>query len=245
MIRGAYTSISGMIAAQRRMDILGDNIANVNTTGFKQSFATQASLEMGVGLASGGGYAPLGSLGVGTYAAGLTIDQLQGPLQATGIPTDLGITGDGLFVVGTPTGPAYTRAGDFVLDAGGTLTTQAGEPVLDVTGRPIVVPGGASGLTVGQDGTIAATGQRIALVSVPASGLARMGGNLYAITGTVTPVAAGAGAINQGALEGSNVDLATSMTQMITAQREFQLSSRAYSLQDGTLQEANGIGRLK
>lgn len=245
MIRGAYTSISGIIAAQRRMDILGDNIANVNTPGFKQSLSTQASVELGVGALTEGSYLPLGNLGLGTYAAGLTIDQLQGPILTSGVPTDLAISGDGLFVVGTPTGLAYTRAGDFVLDANNTLTTQAGEPILDVTGRPIVVPGGASTFAVGEDGTVASTGQRIALVSVPQDGLTRLGGNLYAITGTVTPVAAGAGSIRQGALEGSNVDLGQSMSEMIATQRSYQLSARAYSLQDGTLQETIALGRMR
>jgi flagellar basal-body rod protein FlgF len=245
MIRGVYTSVSGMIAAQRRMDVLADNIANVNTTGFKQSLTTQGSTGFNVGVAAEGGYVPLGPLGTGTYATGLTIDQYQGPLLTSGVPTDLAISGDGLFAVGTPTGPAYTRAGDFVLDANGTLTSQNGFPVLDVTGKAVVVPPGVTTFTVGEDGTVAETGQRIALVAVPATGLTRLGNNLYAIAGNVAPVAAGAGGIRQGALEGSNVDLGTAMTQMITTQRSYQLSSRAYSVQDDTLTETNNLGRLK
>lgn len=245
MIRGIYTSVSGIIASQRRMDVLGDNIANVNTPGFKQSLATQASYELEVGLQADGAYAPMGSLALGTYATKLTIDQLQGPILTSGVPTDLAISGDGLFAVGTPTGPAYTRAGDFVLDVNGTLTTQAGEPVLDVTGRPIVVPGGAASFSVAEDGTVASTGQRIAMVSVPQTGLTRLGGNLYAIAGPVTPVAAGAGGIRQGALEGSNVDLGQSMTEMISVQRSYQLSSRAFSLQDGTLTDTINLGKIR
>ena len=245
MIRGAYTSISGIIAAQRRMDVLGNNIANVNTTGFKEALATQSSLGMDVGSTMGDGYSPLGTLGVATYASGLKDNFLQGPLLTSGIPTDLAVAGDGLFVVGTPTGPAYTRAGDFVLDAAGTLTSQIGQPVLDVTGKPIVVPGGASSFAVARDGTVAGTGQRIALVSVPATGLSRLGDNLFAIAGAVTPVAAGQGTIVQGATEGSNVDLASSMTEMISVQRSYQLSARAFSLQDATLEQTNAIGRLR
>ena len=245
MIRGAYTSISGIIAAQRRMDVLGNNIANVNTTGFKEALATQSALGMGVGTTAGEGFLPLGTLGVGTYASGLTDNFLQGPLLTSGLPTDLAVAGDGLFVIGTPTGPAYTRAGDFVLDATGMLTTQQGQPVLDVAGKPIVVPGGAAAFSVGPDGTVSGTGQRIALVSVPATGLARIGDNLFAITGAVTPVVDGQGAIVQGALEGSNVDLASSMTELISVQRSYQLSARAFSLQDGTLDTTFGLGRVK
>jgi flagellar basal-body rod protein FlgG len=245
MIRGIYTSISGVIAAQRRMDVLGNNIANVNTTGFKEALATQSALGMPVGTTAGEGFAPLGTLGVGTYASGLTDNFLQGPMLASGIPTDLAVAGDGLFVIGTPTGPAYTRAGDFTLDATGMLTTQQGQPVLDVTGKPIMVPGGASTFTVAPDGTVQGTGQRIALAAIPATGLTRIGENLFAITGPVTPVAAGQGTIVQGATEGSNVDLATSMTEMINVQRSYQLSARAFSLQDGTLDTAISVGRVR
>lgn len=245
MIRGIYSSISGVIAAQRRMDVLGNNIANVNTTGFKEALATQSALGMTVGSTAGEGFQPLGALGVGTYASGLTDNFLQGPLITSGVPTDLAVSGDGLFAIGTPTGPAYTRAGDFVVDVTGTLTTQSGRPVLDVTGKPILVPGGASTFSVAPDGTVQGTGQRIALVAIPATGLTRIGDNLFAIAGAVTPVAAGAGIIVGGATEGSNVDLATSMTDMISTQRSYQLSARAFSLQDGTLDTTIGIGRVK
>jgi flagellar basal-body rod protein FlgF len=245
MIRGAYTAISGMIAAQRRMDVLGNNIANVNTTGFKEALATQSGVSMPVGVAANDAWTLTGPLGVGTYATGLTDNFRQGPIQQTGSPTDLAIAGDGLFTVGTPTGPAYTRNGAFVLDAGGMLTTQQGEPVLDVTGRPIVVPGGAAAFAVAPDGTVAGTGQRLALVSVPATGLTRLGDNLFAIAGPVTPVAAGRGIIQQGALEGSNVDLGASMTELIAVQRSYQLSARAFTLQDGTLDTTTQLGRVK
>ncbi len=245
MIRGAYTSISGIIAAQDRMDVLSNNIANVNTPGFKAALATQSGIGMEVGRGEGGGWTPLGELGMGTFASGLTNDRLQGPILTTGIPTDLAISGDGLFVIGTPSGPAYTRAGDFVLDANGMLTTQQGEPVLDVQGKPIVVPGGASAMTVGPDGTVGPSGQRLALVAFPASGITRLGDNRWAIAGRVTPVAPDAGTIRQGALEGSNTDLAGSMTELISTQRSYQLSARAFSLQDETLADANQVGRLK
>jgi flagellar basal body rod protein FlgG len=245
MIRGAYTAISGMIAAQRRMDVLGNNIANVNTTGFKEALATQSSLSFGVGVAADDSYTPIGRLGVGTFATGLKDNWLQGPILTTGVPTDLALSGDGLFVIGTPTGPAYTRNGSLVLDATNTLTTQIGQPVLDVDGRPIVVPGGAAGFRVYEDGTVEGTGQRIALVAIPAEGVTRIGENLFAIAGAVTPLADGAGLLRQGALEGSNTDMAASMTELISIQRNYQLCARAYALQDGSLETTNGLGRVK
>jgi flagellar basal-body rod protein FlgG len=98
---------------------------------------------------------------------------------------------------------------------------------------------------VAQDGTVAGTGQRIALVAFPTDGLTRLGDNLYAIAGPVRPVAAGTGTIQQGVLEGSNVDMAGSMTELIAVQRMFQLSARSLTLQDGTLEEANNVGKVK
>jgi flagellar basal-body rod protein FlgG len=229
------------------MDMLSSNIANVSTVGFKEILATQENVGFDVGITwgDGSGWSSLGSLSLGTMATGLTVNRLQGPLIDTGLPTDLAIAGDGLFVIGTPTGPAYTRAGNFVLDAAGSLVTQHGEPVLDVRGRPVVAAGGATNLSVGTDGTIAGTGQRIALVQFPATGLSRLGENLYAIAGPVTPVAAGEGGMRQGVLEGSNVNLAASMTELIAVQRSFQFASRSLSIQDQTLADANQVGRLR
>ena len=253
MIRGTYVSESGLVASQARMDMLSNNIANVSTTGFKEILATQTDAGTTVGLMFGDGtsWSGLGPLSYGTMAAGETVNHLQGPLITTGNPADLAIAGDGLFAVGTPNGVAFTRAGDFVVDATGTLTTQVGQPVLDTTGRPILVPGATAGtgsataFAVSPDGTVAGTGQRIALVAFPATGVTRLGDNLYAITGQVTPVAAGAGTIQQGTLEGSNVNLANSMTELIAVQRTFQLSARSLSLQDGTLEDANNVGKVK
>jgi flagellar basal-body rod protein FlgG len=247
MIRGTYTSESGLVAAQARMDMLSNNIANASTTGFKEILATQTDVGTTVGLIFGDGtsWNGLGPMSYGTMATGVTVNHLQGPLLTTGIPSDLGITGDGLFAVGTPTGVAYTRAGDFVIDAAGTLTTQAGQPVLDTTGRPVAVPAGGTGFAVAPDGTVAGSGQRIALVSFPTTGVTRLGENLYSIAGPVAPVAAGAGTMVQGALEGSNVNMANSMTELIAVQRTFQLSARSLTLQDGTLEEANSVGKLK
>jgi flagellar basal-body rod protein FlgG len=247
MIRGIYTSASGLEAAQVRVNELSGNIANVSTPGFKEILATQMDFgtEVGVSFGDGGSAASIGRLSYGTEAVGETIDRLQGPLMTTGNPTDLAITGDGLFVVGTPNGVAYTRAGNFVVGADGTLATQQGYPVLDTTGKPITAPGGASSLTVGPDGTVAGTGQRLAFISFPATGLAMMGQNLFAMSGPVQPVAAGAGTIQQGSLEGSNVDMAASMTELISVQRTFQMSARSLSLQDQSLEEANTVGKPK
>lgn len=239
MIRGFYTALSGIIAAMTRQSLVADNIANVNTPGFKQSRSTQADFLLELARSTGG---TLGELGTATIPAGLTLDRAQGPLEITGNPLDLAIEGDGLFVVRSVAGIAYTRAGDFVLDATGTLTTQNGEPVLDIDGRAIVVPGGAAAPGVGPDGTVAGTGQRIALVAWPLGGVTRLGSTLLSLPAPTTPAT---GLVRQGMLERSNVDLPTAMTELIGLQRGMGLASRAFSLTDETIDEANRVGRLR
>ena len=215
MIRGFYTALSGIIASMNRQAIVADNIANVNTPGFKGSRSTQSDFGLTLASSLGG---PLGQLGTATLASGLTLDRLQGPLESTALPTDMAIEGDGLFVIRSAGGAlAYTRAGNFVVDMAGTLTTQLGEPVLDVAGRPI------------------------ALVALPVAGMSRRGDNTYAISGPTSPAV---GRVRQGVLERSNVDLATSMTELITIQRAFALSSRALSIQEQTIGDANDVGRV-
>ena len=239
MIRGFYTALSGIIATMTRQSVVADDIANVNTPGFKESRTTQS--DFGFMLTSSLDGHLVGPLGTATLPVGLTLDRLQGPLEGTMLTTDFGIEGDGLFAVATSGGVAYTRAGDFDIDVNGTLTTQRGEPVLDTTGKPIHVPDRAT-FAVASDGTVQGTGQRIALVAFPAAGVTRLGNNLYALA---APVAPASGRIRQGFLEHSNVDLATSMTELMVLQRSFSLSSRALSIQEQTIGEANDVGRVR
>lgn len=236
MIRGFYTALSGIMAAMNRQAVVADNLANVNTTGFHQSRTSAADFGLELGLSIGG---PIGRLGTGNLAVGLTLDRRQGPLQQTGVPTDLAIEGDGLFVVRTPDGIAHTRSGDFARAADGTLTTQEGYPVLDVAGRSIVTDGAP---VIDPDGSVRGTGQRLAVVGWPQGEPARLGRNLLLVSGPLGPAG---GIVRQGTLEGSNVDSAGAMTEMIALQRHFALSSRALSLQDETLGDAAQIGRLR
>ena len=239
MIRGFYTALSGILATMTRQSVVADDIANVNTPGFKGSRTTQS--DFGFMLTSSLDGHLLGPLGTATLPVGLTLDRLQGPFETTTLPTDLAIEGDGLFAVATANGVAYTRAGDFVIDANGTLTTQRGEPILDTTGKAIHVADRAT-FAVSPDGTVAGSGQRIALVAFPPSGVTRLGDNLYALGGAPTPAT---GLIRQGYLERSNVDMATSMTELMVLQRSFSLSSRALSIQEQTIGDANDVGRVR
>ena len=236
MIRGFYTALSGIVSSMTRQSVVADNIANVNTVGFKASRTVQDDFELQIMNSLG---PELGQLGTGAVPTGLKLDISQGPIQVTGNQSDMAIEGDGLFVVRTGSGIAYTRAGDFVTDVTGTLVTQQGYPVLDIAGHNIQ-PG--QPFTVAADGTIVPSGQRIALVGWPPGGVTRLGQNLYSAGGQLTP---GSGSIRQGALEASNTDLALAMTDLISLQRNFQMSSRALSLQDGTIGDAVQLGRLR
>ena len=236
MIRGLYTAVSGILASTTRQSIVADNIANLNTVGFRQSRSTTTDFGREVVLSGGG---PIGRLGTATIVTGLTIDRSQGVLEQTGRPTDLAIEGDGLFVIGTPAGIAYTRAGDFGIDAQGILVTAQGYPVLDTAGRPIVTTGS---LEVGPDGTVAGTNQRIALVGWPAAEPTRVGETLMVATGSLAPAG---GSIRQSTLERSTTDVASAMTELISLQRQLSLSARALTIQDGTLEDAVQLGRLR
>jgi flagellar basal body rod protein FlgG len=236
MIRGFYTALTGIVASMTRQSVVADNIANVNTIGFKQSRTTQDDFELQVMNSLG---PELGLLGTGTISTNLKLDISQGPLQVTDNQADMAIEGDGLFVVRTGGGVAYTRAGNFVVDVTGTLVTQQGYPVLDTAGHTIQ-PG--QKFTVDNDGTIMETGQRIALVAWPPGGVSRLGGNLYSAGGQLAPAS---GQIHQRMIEASNTDMSVSMTELISLERSFQLSSRALSLQDNTIGDATQLGRLK
>ena len=236
MIRGFYTALSGIVSSMTRQAVVADNIANASTVGFKQSRTSQDDFELNIMNSMG---PELGLLGTGAIPTGLKLDISQGPLQVSDKQSDLAVEGDGLFVVRTGNGVAYTRAGDFNVDVTGTLVTQQGYPVLDTAGHNIQ-PG--QNFSVDPDGTIVGTGQRIALVGWPPGGVTRLGENLYSAGGQLTPAT---GLSHQKMLEGSNTDMAMSMTDMISLERNFQMNARALSLQDGTISDATQLGRLR
>lgn len=152
MLKSMYSGISGMKANQTKMDIVGNNVANVGTTAFKKSTTrfsdalNQTVIYSSVpGGAAGdpnviGGVNP-GQVGIGTKVSGIFRNMAQGAIQPTGRPTDLAIDGDGFFVVSVgPNQEAYTRDGSFTLDANGNLVTADGYKVLNTDGKPIEIP---------------------------------------------------------------------------------------------------------
>jgi flagellar basal-body rod protein FlgG len=239
MLEGLYTAAAGMAAQQQRMDALSNDVANVNTAGYKG---------VRVGFRDLIYQRTLGGVSTGSGAAAVQLGRrsAQGSLQKTDQPLDLAIIGDGYFQVRQAgTGQTVlTRNGSFQLDANGQLTTPEGDSLVP----PIRVPKGVdpSNITVGRDGTLTASGRRlgqIQLVTVPApTGLAAAGNGYF----TVTAASGGVGrattaTLEQGVLESSNVDLADAMVDMMDAQRSYSMASKAIHMQDQMMEIANGV----
>jgi flagellar basal-body rod protein FlgG len=244
MLEGMYTAAAGMAAQQTRLDAVSTDLANVDTTGYKH--ARVAFRDLVYDDAQGYGAAKGVTLGAGSAATVLGRSTQQGDLQSTGQPLDVAITGPGYLQVKTADGrTAMTRDGNLQTDAQGNIRLHTGE-LLD---PPVKVPPGTdpSKVGIGTDGTVSVGRVKVGtikLVDVPAPGALQGGPNntFLATKSSGATRAAGNGTMLQsGVLEGSNVDAATAMTDMIEAQRAFQMASKAISTQDQILQIANQV----
>jgi flagellar basal-body rod protein FlgG len=249
MIRAFYAAGAGMQAQQTSMNVTSNNIANIQTTGFKKSRASFQDLAYAALKAPEGEKAGV-QLGSGARVGSIHHSFFQGAAVYTGSPTDLAIDGQGFFVVEDGQGQAfYTRDGSFKLSAeqnGTFLVNHKGSYLLDNNGNRISLPDGTKALAINRDGSIDGAylpGTQIGLVTFPnPEGLEAMGENLYretAASGTPTPNFEGS--IVQSYLEGSNVDLLEEMTALIRTQRVFQLNSRVVQAADDMESTANNL----
>ena len=239
MLEGLYSAAAGMQAQQQRIDSVANDLANVNTNGYKHTRVAFRDL-LYVNDASG-------NVRSGAGAAATTIGRgfTQGSMRETANPLDVAIEGEGFLRVRRADGTdALTRDGSLRIDPRGRLTTQRGELVQPA----ITVPAGTneSAVSIGADGTVSANNRpvgRIQLVNVRSpESLDVIGENLYRTTAASGAATNAAGArLTQGSIEASNVDVGDSMTEMIDAQRSFQLASRAVQMQDQMLQIANQV----
>lgn len=262
MLRALYSSASGMQATQTNIDNISHNLANVNTTGFKQR-RTQFQDLLYQNLITPGSSAtsatqiPTGlQIGLGTRAVSNEIVFLQGDYVATGNDFDLAIEGNGFFRVRLADGTiAYSRSGAFHLSRDGSMVTSGGDPI-----EPqVVIPPNSIGVTVGQDGTVSAIlpgdtnaqqlGQ-LQLATFPnPGGLSSVGRNLYlptvasgdAVDGT--PGQNGVGTILQRFLEQSNVNIVEEMVNLIISQRSYESNARVLRTADEMYQEINNLSR--
>ncbi|SFA77537.1 flagellar hook protein FlgE [Lentibacillus halodurans] len=267
MLRSMYAGISGMKGFQTKLDVVGNNISNVNTAGFKKGRVTfQDLLSQTTTGASGptenrGGVNP-SQVGLGSQLGSIDDIHTQGFSQTTDNPLDLQLEGDGMFVLETPDGQAYTRAGNFYLDTNGDIVNSDGYYLMgvDENGQEshLNIPENATNINIEKDGTVTYVDGdnnvednqqiQIAVFSNPA-GLEKDGGSLYlesnnsGVPNLTDPETDGAATIVSGALEMSNVDLAEEFTEMITAQRGFQANTRIITTSDEILQELVNLKR--
>jgi flagellar hook protein FlgE len=272
MLRSLYSGISGMRGFQIKLDVIGNNIANVNTVGFKAGrvmFKDILSQTMSGVTApvDGRGGANAKQVGLGVTISAIDTIHTPGSAMTTNVPTDLRINGDGFFAVKATTDQEVaflTRAGNFTLDANRQLVNGDGMLVLDSGGEPIVIDEEVRAFSIAQNGEIIAvnadgssepTGILIGVVKITnPAGLEKLGGNLYQVTPNAMPEGefelgaaddpeTGTGSIVAGQLEMSNVDLTSEFTEMIVAQRGFQANSRIITTSDEVLQEVVNLKR--
>ena len=262
MIRALYTSSSGMQAQQLNLDTVANNLANVNTSGFKrtrvdfQDMLYQTFKAPGTSNAQGTTIATGIQVGHGARPVATQRIFSLGDFQQTENPLDLVIEGEGFFQVQRPDGTtAYTRAGAFKKDGTGRVVTSDGFPL-----QPgIVIPADASSVTIGTDGTVSVAvagqtaAQQVGTIQlarfVNSAGLLSIGRNLFTPTqASGDPVVAnpgvqGVGTLAQGFLEQANVKVVEEMVAMITSQRAYEANSKAIQSADDMLNIANNMRR--
>lgn len=266
-VQTLYTAATGMQAMETKLDVIANNLANVNTTGFKKGRANFEDLfyrheTMPGATDSGGGQTATGSsIGLGTRVSSIQTNFQQGAFELTGNNLDVAIEGPGFFQVQDPVTQdvVYTRTGNFSINANGQLVLGSAS-----TGRvlqpPITIPPDATNISIQADGSVlvrqpgstAASNQgQLQIASfVNPEGLLKLGENLFQPTdasGTENlqnPGTSGLGQLKQGALEASNVEPVQELIDLITTQRSFELNSQAVQAGDQVLQLISNLRRF-
>lgn len=243
MIKGLYTSVAGLHAADIRQQVLASNLANANTPGYKGDDVTTESFDNIFNELYNPPTPGTGAVSTAELPNGRKIDLTQGALAQTGGPLDLALQGDGFFVLNSTQGPLYTRSGRFSRDANGTLRSPDGLNPLGVDGQPITAPGTV--VQVQPDGTVTSDGTvvgRLQVVTLPQGSLLRAGTATFSSTGA--PAASQAQVVS-GALENSNVDVTAVMTTMTMLLRAFEAGKQAEQIQNESLGETvNQVGSV-
>lgn len=269
MLRSMYSAVSGLQNHQIRMDVIANNIANVNTVGFKssrtvfQDVYSQTIKQASAGSGFFGGTNPQ-QVGLGVTTSAIDVLHTRAAVQYTGSPLDLSIAGDGFFTVSDGTTNYFTRAGNFYIDKNNRLVNSEGLVVqrLDpMTGEPddIFIPDVYYDISINNTGEIIGistiTQQKEVITKlclatfVNQNSLEKVGGNLFldnvnsGYPEYCHPGDPGVATINSGSLEMSNVDLSKEFTDMIVTQRGFQANSRVITTSDQILEELINLKR--
>jgi flagellar basal-body rod protein FlgG len=252
-----------MAAQELNVQVISNNIANINTTSYKKQTAAFQDLiyehvrRVGAQASDQGTILPVGiDLGGGVKTVGTPRTMTQGTLSMTGNDLDVAITGEGFFKIQMPDGTyQYTRDGTFQMDNQGRIVTAQGNPVQPT----ITIPNNASGLTINAQGQVSVTlpgsttsqiiGQIGLTRFINKGGLQPVGSNQYTDTPSSGPPqdgvanAEGYGNITQGSLEQSNVDVVSEMSNLITAQRAYEMNSKVISAADQMMQTTTALFR--
>ncbi|MDN4052980.1 flagellar basal-body rod protein FlgG [Massilia sp. YIM B02763] len=256
-----WISKTGVQAQDAKLQAIANNLANVNTVGFKRDRVMFEDLFYQVDQQPGAQTADNTvsngtQLGNGTHIVGTQKVFTNGSLQTTSQPLDVAISGSGFLQVLRPDGqPAYTRAGQLQVNQNGVLTNAQGLPLVP----QITVPNNATALTIGENGMVSATvpgttaptelGQLTLTTFVNPAGLQALGENLFSETGASgapnegVPGTGAFGKLKQGALEGSNVQVVEEMVDMIAAQRTYEMNTKVLSAADNMLQYLSQAAR--
>jgi len=258
MLRALNSAATGMAAQQLNIDVVANNMANVNTAGFKKSRAEfqdllYQTIRAPGGQSSNGASAPSGiQVGLGVRTVATQALHIQGAIKQTGNSLDVAIEGQGFFQVQRPNGDiAYTRAGDLKTDADGRLVTNDGfavEPAItippDATNISISATGLVSVTQPGQTNAVEVGQMQLANFANPA-GLLEMGRSMYQQTSAsgqaviMNPGDGGVGTVAQGFLEGSNVEVVNEMIELISSQRAYEVNQRVIQAADEMLERVS------
>ncbi len=221
MDNALYVGLSRQMTLRRELDIVANNIANADTAGFKVENLLVSTAPMAPARTQDGPKPVKFVLDTGVGR-----DFGQGGISATGAPLDLAIEGRGFFKVSTLEGERYTRDGRFRLGDNGKLVNQAGQAVLDDSGGEIVLDAEKGAVNIATDGSISQGSERVGKVGVAQfdalSALEKTGDNLFRNASNASPQPATGTLIRQGALEGSNVNSITQITQMMEVTRAYE-----------------------
>ena len=262
-MQALHTAATGMAAQELNVQVISNNIANLRTTGYKKQTAAFQDLiyqhvrRVGAQSSDQGTILPVGiDLGGGVKTVGTPRSMTQGTLSMTGNDLDVAVTGEGFFKIQMPDGTyQYTRDGTFQMDNQGRIVTAQGNPVQPT----ITIPNNASGITVNAQGQVSVTlpgstassiiGQIGLTRFINKGGLNPVGSNQYTDTPSSGPPqdgianAEGYGSITQGSLEQSNVDVVSEMSNLITAQRAYEMNSKVISAADQMMQTTTALFR--
>lgn len=261
MVRGLYTAWTGMVNEQKRLDVISNNMANSDTTGYKkqgvtsQSFDDELTIRIHDNNENSRTRVPIGNMNLGVKIGETYHDFSQGSLRETGNTYDLALSGDGFFTIQTTnkqgvTSTKYTRDGSFTVTTDGYLVTRDGDYVLDTNGNRIQIPGAQTANNVAFDasGNVLVDGQQVATLGIASfanpQALLLYGENMYDAT-AAAGLQASTATVNQGYLEMSNTNVIEEMVDMITITRAYEAGQKMIQTVDSTLDKAvNTIGRV-